>query len=88
METIDYKNFLGVANINNGKKQIYAKVIDVDLDNKKALVETIDGSLRIKLNNKTGECLVCGDYVTVQYKTLLTAKSGYISFKNGVLRPL
>lgn len=88
METIDYQNFLGIANINNGKNQIKARVLDVDSNNSKALVETIDGSLRIKLNNKTGECLVCGDYVTVQYKTLLTAKSGYISFKNGVLRPL
>ena len=29
METIDYKNFLGVANINNGKNQIKARVLDV-----------------------------------------------------------
>lgn len=87
MENISFDNFVNINN-NSVKKTVKAKVIDVDLDNKKALVETIDGSLRIKLNNKTGECLVCGDYVTVQYKTLLTAKSGYISFKNGVLRPL
>lgn len=90
MNKINYSNFIWFNSSSSPTqpKQIYAKVIDVDLDNKKALVETIDGSLRIKLNNKTGECLVCGDYVTVQYKTLLTAKSGYISFKNGVLRPL
>ena len=60
METIDYKNFLGVANINNGKNQIKAVVIDVETDSSEALVETIDNSLRIKLNNKTGEVLSVG----------------------------
>lgn len=83
METIDYKNFLGVANINNGKNQIKARVLDVDSNNSKALVETIDGSLRIKLNNKTGELLSIGDYVTVEYDKILTQKNAYISFRNG-----
>ena len=83
METIDYKNFLGVANINNSKNQIKARVLDVDSNNSKALVETVDGSLRIKLNNKTGELLSIGDYVVVEYDKILTKKNAYISFRNG-----
>ena len=83
METIDYKNFLGIANINNSKNQIKARVLDVEPNNSKALVETIDGSLRIKLNNKTGELLSIGDYVVVEYDKILTKKNAYISFRNG-----
>lgn len=87
METIDYKNFLGVANINNGKNQIKARVLDVDSNNSKALVETVDGSLRIKLNNKTGELLSVGDYVVVEYDKVLTKKNAYISLRNGQAVP-
>lgn len=87
METIDYKNFLGVANISNGKNQIKARVLDVDSNNSKALVETVDGSLRIKLNNKTGELLSVGDYVVVEYDKVLTKKNAYISFRNGQANP-
>lgn len=83
METIDYKNFLDVANINNSKNQIKAVVIDVEADSSEALVETIDNSLRIKLNNKTGEVLSIGDYVVVDYNKILTKKTAYISFRNG-----
>lgn len=87
METIDYKNFLGVANISNGKNQIKARVLDVDSNNSKALVETVDGSLRIKLNNKTGELLSVGDYVVVEYDKVLTKKNAYISLRNGQAIP-
>lgn len=87
METIDYKNFLGIANINNGKNQIKARVLDVDSNNSKALVETVDGSLRIKLNNKTGELLSVGDYVVVEYDKVLTKKNAYISLRNGQAIP-
>lgn len=87
METIDYKNFLGVANINNDKNQIKARVLDVDSNNSKALVETVDGSLRIKLNNKTGELLSVGDYVVVEYDKVLTKKNAYISLRNGQAVP-
>ena len=87
METIDYKNFLGIANINNSKNQIKARVLDVEPNNSKALVETIDGSLRIKLNNKTGELLSIGDYVVVEYDKILTKKNAYISFRNGQANP-
>ena len=87
METIDYQNFLGVANINNGKNQIKARVLDVDSNNSKALVETVDGSLRIKLNNKTGELLSVGDYVVVEYDKVLTKKNAYISLRNGQAVP-
>lgn len=87
METIDYKNFLGIANINNGKNQIKARVLDVDSNNSKALVETVDGSLRIKLNNKTGELLSVGDYVVVEYDKVLTKKNAYISLRNGQAVP-
>lgn len=87
METIDYKKFLGVANINNGKNQIKARVLDVDANNSKALVETVDGSMRIKLNNKTGELLSVGDYVVVEYDKLLTKKNAYISLRNGQANP-
>lgn len=83
METIDYKKFLGITNINNSKNQIKARVLDVDPNNSKALVETIDGSLRIKLNNKTGEMLSAGDYVTIEYTSVLSSKTAYISFRNG-----
>lgn len=88
METIDYKNFLGIANINNGKNQIKARVLDVDSNNSKALVETIDGSMRIKLNNKTGELLSVGDYVVVEYDKVLTKKNAYISLRNGQAVPI
>lgn len=87
METIDYKNFLGIANINNGKNQIKARVLDVDSNNSKALVETIDGSMRVKLNNKTGELLSVGDYVVVEYDKVLTKKNAYISLRNGQAVP-
>ena len=87
METIDYQNFLGIANINNGKNQIKARVLDVDSNNSKALVETVDGSLRIKLNNKTGELLSVGDYVVVEYDKVLTKKNAYISLRNGQAVP-
>lgn len=88
METIDYKKFLGITNINNNKNQIKARVLDVDSNNSKALVETVDGLLRIKLNNKTGELLSIGDYVTVEYDKILTKKNAYISFRNGQANPV
>lgn len=88
METIDYKNFLGITNINNGKNQIKARVISVDANNSKALVETVDGSMRIKLNNKTGELLSVGDYVVVEYDKMLTKKNAYISLRNGQANPV
>ena len=86
METIDYKNFIDFTPRTNYKKQFKARVIDTESDNKKVLIESIDGSLRMKLNNKTGENLYVGDYVTVEYKTLLTPASGYVAFKNGTAR--
>lgn len=87
METIDYKNFLDVNSQNHNKKHTKARVLDVDSNNSKALVETITGSIRLKLNNKTGELLSVGDYVVVEYDKMLTKKNAYISFRNGQANP-
>lgn len=87
METIDYKNFLDVDSQNHNKKHTKARVLDVDSNNSKALVETITGSIRLKLNNKTGELLSVGDYVVVEYDKMLTKKNAYISFRNGQANP-
>ena len=83
METIDYKNFLDVDSQSHNKKHTKARVLDVDSNNSKALVETIDGSMRLKLSNKTGEILSTGDYVAIEYTSVLSSKTAYISFRNG-----
>lgn len=86
MDSKIYNNFIGSSNTATAKKQIKARVIEVNSENTKALVETIDNELRVLLYNKTGELLKVGDYVVVEYTKLLSEKNAYISFRNGAPR--
>ena len=82
MENISFDNFVNINN-NSAKKTAKAKVIGVESDNTKALVELIDKSTQLKLSNKTGEILSTGDYVAIEYTSVLSSKTAYISFRNG-----
>ena len=82
MENISFDNFVNINN-NSDKKTAKAKVIEVEPDNTKALVELIDKSTQLKLSNKTGEILSTGDYVAIEYTSVLSSKTAYISFRNG-----
>lgn len=82
MENISFDSFVNINN-NSIKKTAKAKVIEVETDNTKALVELIDKSTQLKLYNKTGEILSSGDYVVIEYTSVLSSKTAYISFRNG-----
>ena len=38
---------------------------------------------KLKLSNKTGEILSPEDYVAIEYTSVLSSKTAYISFRNG-----
>lgn len=85
MDNIDYSKFHSSV-VNNNTKTIKGKITKVNSTNTKALVEFFDNDIQLNLNNKTGEKLAVGDYVSVQYSGHLSSNTAYISFRNGAPR--